>query len=331
MNALRKSSRNGLGKRQKDLESGVLLPEPEVIWKDSGRGRSRREKHCPVAVHVVREYARPADPVCELEERHEISYSWAISAKLSARQSNKKPCFSSNMKPISRKYNYDDEFFLGKLPPEARYLPDPFHDYPIFIEGSFLSKSDCTTLVEKLIASGPIADAGTGIGTRKSKQYLLPQDDKKTYEQAFLRVKPKIEDFFNATILSSEIAHGLGYKVGDRYDKHSDNCEPILDASGRILRFEYSIPNRQISTLLFLTDSVMDITGKLQCIGGNLSFPFIRDQQNEILIVEPRIGLFVAFPSNPIFVHEVHEVFEGFRMVIVDWHSAIFHKPKMTE
>jgi predicted 2-oxoglutarate/Fe(II)-dependent dioxygenase YbiX len=235
------------------------------------------------------------------------------------------------MKSISGIYIYDDEFFLERLPPETHYLPDPSHEYPIFMEESFFSHSDCTALVDKLFTSGPFADASTEIGVRKSKQYILPQEDKKQYDQAFLRTKPKIEAFFSATIKSSEVAHGLGYKVGDRYAKHSDNCEPVLDANGSILRFKYSMPHRQISTVLFLTDSVMDITGAYQCIGGNLSFPFIRDQHNEMLIVEPRIGLFVAFPSNPIFTHEVHEVFEGFRMTIVDWHSAVFHKPGITQ
>ena len=235
------------------------------------------------------------------------------------------------MKPISRKYKYDDEFFLEKIPPGICYLPDPSHEYPIFMEESFFSRSDCTALVDNLSAAGPYADAVAKFGFRKSKQYVLAHENKKKYDQAFLRTKPKIEEFFSATILSSDIAHGLGYKVGDQYVKHSDKCEPVLDANKCLLRFRYTMPNRQISTILFLTDSVMNITGAHQCIGGNLSFPYIRDQHDEMLIVEPRAGLLVAFPSNPIFLHEVHEVFEGFRMTIVDWHSAAFHKPCMAQ
>jgi len=216
---------------------------------------------------------------------------------------------------------------VGKLPTEARYLPDPSHDYPLFVEEAFLSPGECAELVEKITHTGPFAHAGTGIGTRKSTQYVLAPDVDAVYKQAFNRTRPKIEAFFNATILSSEVAHALGYTAGGRYDKHSDNCDPVLDANDRVLRFEYTLPKRQISTLLFLCDSVLEITGPLQCIGGNLSFPFISDQMNEMLILEPRIGILVAFLSNPIFAHEVHEIFDGFRMVIVDWHDAKFLEP----
>lgn len=229
------------------------------------------------------------------------------------------------MKRISLNYTINDDFFAGKVPDETNYLPDPEHECPVFLEPALLSPTDCETLVDGMIKGGCVGDAGTGTGIRKSSQYLLARHEWTIYEQAFTRVKPKIERFYNASLSYSTGAHGLAYKPGDRYDVHCDNCEPVLDSHGKVIRFEHSLPNRQISTLLFLSDSVDNVTSPLQCMGGNLSFPFIADRNNDPLLVEPQAGLFVAFPSNPFFAHEVHEVLEGFRMVIADWHCARFH------
>lgn len=231
------------------------------------------------------------------------------------------------MKRICGTFNYDNEFFAGKLPEQTQYLPDDSRDFPFFVERGLLGPDVCADLVAKITGTGPAGDAGTGIGTRKSKQFALSPDVEAIYREAFSLVRPKIDAFFNSTILSSEVAHALGYEAGGRYDKHSDNCDPVLDANDRVVRFKYTLPKRQISSLLFLCDSVLDIAAPLQCIGGNVSFPFIFDEMNEILILEPKMGMFVAFPSNPVYAHEVHEVIEGFRMVIVDWHDAIFHEP----
>ncbi len=229
------------------------------------------------------------------------------------------------MKRISLNHTINDCFFTGKIPDETSYLPAPEYECPVFSEPALISPTDCKTLVDDMIKGGCVGVAGTGVGIRKSRQYLLTAHGRAIYEQAFTRVRPKIETFYNASLAYSTGAHGLAYEPGDRYDVHCDNCDPVLDPHGKVIRFEYTLPNRQISTLLFLSDSVDYVTQPLECMGGNLSFPFIVDRNNDRLLVEPQAGLFVAFPSNPFFAHEVHEVLEGFRMVIVDWHCAHFH------
>ena len=230
------------------------------------------------------------------------------------------------MKNISQKYQYDEIYFEGKIPEEARYLPDPSHELPLYIEEGFFSPAVCDQMVSEFREAGSRAASPVSmdIGIRKTEHYDLDNKVMAAYQKAFERTKPKLEQFFRAQLIESAGAHALGYYPGGLYGAHCDNCNPLLDENGKLLKFQYTDPARQISIVLFLTDSVTEITGSNQAIGGNLSFPFLQDENNEMLLIEPRKGLFVSFTSNPVFGHEVHVVYEGYRMTIVDWHTAVF-------
>lgn len=248
------------------------------------------------------------------------------------------------MKNISQRYRYDADFFSQRLAPELVLLPPPDYESPIFIEEHVLSPDECDALVSKLLLSGPsgkseveipdahkntdqLSDSVSDIvakGSRNSLNYLLTPDIETVYRAAFEKARGKIERYYGVKLGPSSGAHVLGYGPGSLYGLHADNCDPVFDAQGGITSFVYKREERQISTLLYLTDSVDEIDGENQCIGGNLSFHFLRDEEDEPLLIQPKRGLLVAFPSNPIFAHEVHEVYEGFRMTIVDWYSAEF-------
>jgi predicted 2-oxoglutarate/Fe(II)-dependent dioxygenase YbiX len=246
------------------------------------------------------------------------------------------------MKNISRKYRYDAEFFSRTLAPELVLLPSADHDLPIFVAKQLLSADECDRLVTTLREREPNEKSEVEIlqahhdvrqldervadivakGSRNSLNYQLPVDVETAYRDSFNKVKRQIEDYFGVTLGQSSGSHALGYGPGGLYGLHADNCDPVFDSQGGIRSFAYKRSERQISTLLYLTDSVDEINARNQCIGGNLSFPFLRDENDEPLLVEPERGLFLAFPSHPVFAHEVHEVYEGFRMTIVDWYSA---------
>lgn len=246
------------------------------------------------------------------------------------------------MKSISRRYRYDADFFSQRLASELVLLPSPDHESPVFIAEHLLSDDECDELVRSLQESGPSGKSEVEVisrhkdvhglseqvahivnkGSRNSVNYLLPADVATLYRAAFEKVRGKIEHYFGVRLGPSSGAHALGYGPGSLYGLHADNCDPLFDAQGNISSFVYKRAERQISTLLYLTDGVDEIVGENQCLGGNLSFHFLRDEQNEVFLVQPKRGLLVAFPSNPIFSHEVHEVYEGFRMTIVDWYSA---------
>jgi len=226
------------------------------------------------------------------------------------------------MKQISQRYRFDASYFSEKIPSEAQYLPDPRHEYPVYLKHNLLDRVDCDQMVSRFVAAGAHGPAMTERGDRKAEIYLLEGENESIYQGALEKIKQDIETFFSLRITGSTGSHGLGYNSGCLYGVHSDNCEPVLDDNGELLRFEYSRPDRQISSLLYLTDSVTEVTGDNHAVGGNLSFPFLRDEKDEMLLIEPEKGLFIAFPSNPIFAHEVHMVYEGYRMAIVDWLSA---------
>ena len=234
------------------------------------------------------------------------------------------------VKYISRLYQYDDEFLAGKIPDEAIVaIPNMEHDIPVFIEHAFLSDDQCDRIIESFLRNGP---GGTSAATevsnntvRRSYHFDLNGDEKAIYNQAVQRIKCKIGDFYSVVLKGSDGAHGLGYGPGCKYNLHADNCDPVLDDAGEIQYFGITFPHRQISMILFLTDSVIELTGKYQHIGGNISFNLITDHNHDCVLIEPRKGCLVAFPSHPVFSHEVHEVYEvsdGYRFVIVDWYNA---------
>jgi predicted 2-oxoglutarate/Fe(II)-dependent dioxygenase YbiX len=234
------------------------------------------------------------------------------------------------MKYLSKQYRYDDAFFAGKIPETAaRVRPPSDEDLPVFVKHDFLSAGDCRRIAEQFLAAGPNdrpgARAEAAGALRKAFSFELTGEAKRLYTEALASVRPEVEAFFGAALGDSAGAHGLGYTPGCKYDLHADNCDPEFDASGALQGFRHVMPERHISSLLFLTDSVEELNGDYQHVGGNLSFRFLLDEQGEMLLIEPRQGLFVAFPSDPVFSHEVHEVYEvstGFRLAIVDWHAC---------
>lgn len=233
------------------------------------------------------------------------------------------------MKYISRRFRYDDEFFAGKIPASAiRARPPLDEDFPVLLKKNFLSVEECQLIADHFIAAGPNDRPGAGAeaeGVRKAYSFELTGEAKAIYEGALESMQVNVELFFGVSLAGSVGAHGLGYTAGCRYDLHADNCDPELDGSGSLQRFKHVMPNRHLSTLVFLTDSVEEMNGPYQHIGGNLSFRFLIDEKSEMLLIEPECGMFVAFPSDPVFSHEVHEIYAvstEFRLAIVDWHAC---------
>lgn len=234
------------------------------------------------------------------------------------------------MRYISKQYEYDDTFLEKKIPAEAMLaICDTEHDIPIFVDETALSDVQCDKIIEAFLENGPsgrsYAEKARDNIVRKSHHFDLTGTNRSTYCAAIQRVRDKIGAYYSVILGDSDGAHGLGYGVGCKYSLHADNCDPVLDETGNVLHFEIKFPRRQISTILFLTDSVDEITAKYQHVGGNLSFDLLRDQNNNPLLIEPKKGHLVAFPSHPIYSQEVHEVYEvsdGYRFVIVDWFDA---------
>jgi len=232
---------------------------------------------------------------------------------------------------ISQKYSINDRVLRNMIPEDNYYLPDPGYELPVFLRDGLISPDGCDSILDALQNYSPRGATG-GVGhdgavvdeIRKVQLYKLCGPSKFLYEWAYEDVKPDIEKYFNAKIGDSEGATGMGYQVGDFYINHSDNSLPVVNGNGQTTHFSYESRNRQLSSILFLTDGVDEITSGNQCIGGNLTFGYIFDDNEQPLLIEPKRGRFVVFPSNPIYSHQVNEVYAGFRMTIVNWYSASF-------
>jgi len=234
------------------------------------------------------------------------------------------------MKNISRRFCYDDEFFTDKIPAAAVLArPALEEDIPVFIKRDLFSAEECRLIADQFLAAGPSDQPGANAEAdgvvRKAFSFDLAGEAKVIYEAALASMRTSLERFYGVSLAGSAGAHGLGYTPGCKYDLHADNCDPQLDESGNLQGFRHVMPDRHLSTLVFLTDSVEEMDGPYQHIGGNLSFRFLVDEMSEPLLIEPARGMFVAFPSDPVFSHEVHEVHAvstEFRLAIVDWHAC---------
>ncbi len=237
------------------------------------------------------------------------------------------------MKRVSNLYFYDQKIAAAMMPSGADYLHISKEDYPVYIKENYLEPGQCDGIVNSLLSRGMSKETTTTGGNlkaeRKTLSLRLTEDDEALFYKKIDEEKQEIEKYFGLRITASEAVNALGYPPGGEYRAHCDNCMPLFNSSGNMTGFEHNMPGRVLSTILFLTDGVDEISGENQCVGGNLMFNRFLDRGGEPLLIEPKKGLFIAFPSNPYYQHQVFTVYEGFRVSLVDWHNAEFiTKPK---
>jgi len=229
------------------------------------------------------------------------------------------------MKNISKQLRYDDEFMDSKIPEEIRYLPDPNYEYPFFVHKHLLSEAECDSLVEDALDNDNrvAASVGSGrnvhTGIRKTDVLMPGSEYRSLYIERNRSIKPEVEKFFGMNLVDTGEVQAFGYPPSGHYSLHADDSVRMYNEDGELTHWAVTNPIRKISCILFLTDSVMSITGPNQCVGGNLSFDFLFDEKDAPFLVEPKKGTYFAFPSNPYFSHRVHEVYDGYRVVIVNW------------
>lgn len=105
---------------------------------------------------------------------------------------------------------------------------------------------------------------------------------------------PSPEPIFTETAILAAIG------VGGCHARHADNRR--RDEDGRWV--PNHTPNRDFSALFYLNDGFE---------GGELLF------ETQGITVKPRTGLFVAFPSDERFIHEVTPVVAGRRYSLALW------------
>jgi SM-20-related protein len=209
------------------------------------------------------------------------------------------------------------------------------NDYPILIIEKLLTSAQCDDLVKNFLINGPSGTSKVYRGghdkvdenIRNSLVLQIDNSDTILLKQVTLGILPEIENYFNVKFISNEGFHALGYPPGSRFAFHCDNSGFKTDPVSGLKKWKISQPERTLSSVLFLTDCVDKITDFNQCTGGELVFGLMLDKDDKAFAIRPRKGLFIAFPSNAYFSHEVEPVIDGYRVSIVDWYNCEILKP----
>lgn len=240
------------------------------------------------------------------------------------------------MKPISYKLYYDSKLDNFRFPAH-KILGNPNSDYPFLLIENFLSNLEAQNLYRDLIqresfefakvkaVENTILKPKLKKSIRNTKVLELNSMEIDSYQLALNRVRVKIEEFFKVILIGSSMPQALLYERGSYYLRHSDSCNELIDNSKELIGWNLVAKERVITTVLFL-NSHKNIENRDFFEGGELVFNFLfSDNKREPFSIEPMRGSLIAFPSNPIFSHEVKKVLSGYRLTIAQWHNAIIN------
>jgi predicted 2-oxoglutarate/Fe(II)-dependent dioxygenase YbiX len=111
-----------------------------------------------------------------------------------------------------------------------------------------------------------------------------------------------INPFYAVEVRDSEPLQVLHYGVGGHYIPHVD-AETLYKDDGGLEMWEKTL-DRDLSIVYFLNDDFE---------GGELVFAPLH------LVIKPRAGTLVCFPSDHNFIHGVNPVTDGHRYTAVTW------------
>jgi Rps23 Pro-64 3,4-dihydroxylase Tpa1-like proline 4-hydroxylase len=104
----------------------------------------------------------------------------------------------------------------------------------------------------------------------------------------------------------------LGYEERCHFKTHCDNS---IWTNGAWMRND---PTRDITALLYVSECVPLVTKHNQHSGGELVMDNVQTANGPARIT-PRKGQFIAFPSHPVYRHQVTQVTRGYRIAFVNW------------
>ncbi len=230
------------------------------------------------------------------------------------------------------------EDFLENCDIENRFLPNPYGEYPFMLIEEFLTPEQCHQITTSMQRSNHAQDAmvkslikdsvvnpSVDQKLRKTKIHVLSEPHLSWYQQSFLKHQNKMESFFNLALTTSTKPQVLEYTKGHFYTKHSDDSSELINKSGKTIGFKCVAPNRKLTTVLFLSSHETQKSDKsdISFSGGELTFNYLFDAKGNPIVLEPKAGTMVVFPSNPYFSHEVKPVQSGYRLTVAQWHNAL--------
>jgi SM-20-related protein len=237
------------------------------------------------------------------------------------------------MQQISNHVFCDDRIAGLKL--NTRLIPNPYYDTPYLLIENFLSGSACRRIAEYTRAASEaehamiksthfgVVDPDVDERIRKTAVHKIPERLLRHYRRSFLRHQGRIEEFFRIALTTTTEVQALEYTEGAFYIKHADDSNELLDAHGETAGFVLVAPQRKITTVLFATSHAETDGDADSFSGGELCFNYLCDAEGSPIVLRPRAGDMLVFPSNPVFSHEVFPVTKGYRLTLVQWHNGI--------
>ena len=222
--------------------------------------------------------------------------------------------------PVSETVFADAKVWAMDFP--KRPMPSPYAERPFLAFERSAAPEACRAALETL-KEEDAADAalrserGVDRSIRDTLLHLMTPEIETLYESALAKHREAIERFFGIALGPATRPQLLEYREGGRYRRHADNSSELRDAKGELAGYRVTIPERKVTTLLFLGTEGEDFTG------GELLFNHLCDEKGETVRLRPEAGTLLAFPSHPLFAHEVLPVRSGRRFAIAQWHDAI--------
>ncbi len=237
------------------------------------------------------------------------------------------------MHQISNHIFCDD--FVFNVTQNPLLMPSAYEDYPYLLIPDFFDTLQTSLIMDEVHQSLINTKKAAQIKISKQGAYIpkLQKEIRHTqtlelsdtilssYFDAFAKIQKTIEAFFCAPLSTASHPQGLFYEQGGFYMPHADDSSMVLDSDGETVGFKHVAPQRKITTIAFC-NSHCDYDAK-GFEGGEVVFSYLKTKNGERVRIKPKAGTLLAFPSNPLFVHEVTKVTQGQRFCIVQWHNAV--------
>jgi hypothetical protein len=172
----------------------------------------------------------------------------------------------------------------------------------ILVSENTLSLKECTFLIDLYDRYAELSSQRDYSGRALLHYYTLRDADSESAIWLYsisLRCKEKIEAGLRTPELIVESVYLACLWPGDSHIPHADSER---EEHGRWV--PNHTPQRDYTSLIYLNDNFT---------GGQLVFP------DRDVVITPKRGLFVAFPSNHKFVHAVPNVLSGKRYSLPVW------------
>lgn len=211
-------------------------------------------------------------------------------------------------------------------------MANQYYDFPYLYIENFFTAGQCRDIVEnteqdcnalnaeiKTTILDSIVVPAIDDSIRKTVSCVLSEYSEDAYNKTFLSHQSIIESFFKIALITTSKVQTLKYTEGSFYVKHADDSNEVVNNDKETIGFLKVAPHRKLTSVLFITTN----GEKNDFEGGELVFNYLYDSFGNNIVIRPKAGDMIIFPSNPIFSHEVKLVRSGTRITLVRWYNTI--------